>query len=194
MTYDEIRQAVHGYMHRNDAETVDNEPTAIDLARVKLGRDFFPESAAVLLQGLAIVNGVGQLPADFGQADTVKDAAGRDLDYQTPRGWARMVGTKETQGKFSITGDKLYVDGALASVDLLYYLAPQPIGPGQTSWLSEDYPDVWIWMGVAEQHRFVQDFESAQISEQYAYELAGKAVFRTRANRGGGSLRMVTRR
>ena len=194
MTYDEIRQAVHSYMHRNDVETIDNEPTALDLARVKLGRDFFPESAAVLLQGLAIVDGVGQLPADFGQADTVRVPGGGDLDYETPRGWARMQGTKETAGKFSIVGDKLNVDAALASVDLLYYLKADPIGTGQTSWLSADYPDVWIWMGVAEQHRFVQDFESAQIAEQYAYELAGKAVFRTRANRGGGTLRMVTRR
>lgn len=194
MTYDEVRAAVHAYMHRNDSETVDNEPTALDLARVKLARDFFPESAAVLVQGLPIVAGVGQLPADFGQADTVRDPSGQDLDYETPRGWARMLGSNETAGRFTIIADKIYTDGALASVNLLYYLKPEPIGTGETSWLSADYPDVWIWAGVAEQHRFVQDFESAQIAEQYAYDLAGKAVFRTRANRGGGTLRMVTRR
>jgi len=193
MTYDDVRAAVSRYMHRNDAETIDNEPTALDLARVKLGRDFFPESAAVWVRDLPIVAGVGQLPADFGQADTVRSGT-VDLSYETPRTWARLAGMHDTGGRFSITADKLYVDGALAWVDLLYYLRADAIGPGQTSWLSEDYPDVWIWMAVGEQHRFVQDFESAQFAEQYAYELAGKAVFRTRANRGGGTLRMVTRR
>jgi len=193
MTYDEIRAAVHAYMHRGDAETIDNEPTALDLARVKLGRDFFPESAAVWVRDLPIVAGVGQLPADFGQADTVRSGT-LDLLYETPRTWARLSGMRDTGGRFSITGDKLYVDGALAWVDLLYYLRPEPIGTGETSWLSEDYPDVWIWLSVAEQHRFVQDFESAQFAEQYAYQLAGDAVMRTRANRGGGSLRMSTRR
>lgn len=193
MTYDQIRAAVSRYVHRSDAETIDNEPTALDLARLRLGRDFFPESAAVLVT-LAVVDGAADLPADFGQADTVRDPAGSDLTYSTPRQWARMVGTKDTQGRFAISDGALMVDGALSSVSLLYYKRAEPISGSESNWLSEDYPDVWIWLGVAEQHRFVQDFESAQVSQDYAYGLATDAVMRTRANRGGGTLRMTTRR
>ena len=193
MNYDEVRAAVHGYMHRSDIETIDNEPTALELARVTLARDFFPESASVLVT-LPVLEGVADLPADFGQADTVKDPGGGDLLYETPRGWARRVGDKTTRGWFTVNGAQLLCDGALGSVVLLYYKTPPAIGPGQSSWLSEQYPDVWIWAGIAEQHRFVQDFESAKIAEDYAFSLAGEAVMRTRANTRGGALRMNPRR
>jgi hypothetical protein len=190
MTYDDVRAAVSGYMHRTDQETIDNEPTALELARERLSRDFFPESASVLLE-LAVVAGVAALPDDFGQADTVTGPDGEPLLYELPRVFMRGDGSK---GKFTIAGAELRVDGAIASVSLLYYKTAPPVGPGGTNWLSEQFPDVWIWQGVAEQHRFVQDFESAQIAEQHAMQVAADAVMRTRANRGGGSMRMSSRR
>ena len=190
MTYDQVRIAVSGYMHRTDQETIDNEPTALELARERLGRDFFPESASALVE-VVLLEGVGVLPADFGQADTVTAPDGEPLLYELPRVFLRGGAAR---GRFTITGGELIVAGAFASVSLLYYRTAPAVGPGGSNWLSEQYPDVWIWQGIAEQHRFVQDFESAQIAEQHAMQVAEQAVMRTRANRGGGSLRMTSRR
>jgi hypothetical protein len=194
MTYDEIRAAVNAYMHRTDPETVQNEPTAMELARAKLNRWFFPERASELVRDIVTApNGECMLPVDFGQADTVSTAEG-DMFYVTPREFARLTARGDTGGNFTVTGSTLHVDKSISKVSLLYYRQAEDIGTGQTSWLSDDFPDVWIWQSVSEQHRFCQDWESAMAAESYAKSLGDQALLQSRANRGGGSLKMTTRR
>lgn len=193
MTYDELRAALTAYAHRTDPETIANEPTALELARSRLGRHFFPELALAIEPALVPVAGVADLPATFGQADTVATAHG-DLAYQTPREWARAVARRDTDGKFTIAGTKLYVDPSIASVALTYYRQPEVIAAGASNWLSLSFPDVWLWEAVAEQHRFCQDGESAALAQGEASRLAAEAELETRGNKEGGALRMTSRR
>lgn len=193
MTYDELRAALHAYMARTDAEAVGNEDTALELARVKLNRSFHPEGAAVLVKTLAIAAGVGTLPADFAQADVVSTADG-DLTYSAPRDFTRMAGRGETRGAFTVAGTQLLVDGAVTSVALLYYRAADKVSGAASNWLCAGYADVWLWAAIGEQHRFVQDWESSMAADQYASSLAQQAELDSRANKAGGTLRMVSRR
>jgi hypothetical protein len=191
MSYDELRAALSAYMHRTDAETINNEPTALELARAKLNRWFFPEPSSTLMVSIPLVGGEAPLPVDYGQVDTVSTSYG-DLFYVTPREFARLTARGDTGGNFTVTGLQLLVDKAVGSVSLLYYRAAE--ATTTSNWLSEAFPDVWLWQGIAEQHRFVQDLESAMAAEQYARALGDGALIDTRANRGGGSLKMMTRR
>jgi hypothetical protein len=191
MTYDQVRAALSAYMHRTDIETIDNEPTALELARTWLNRWFFPEPSSALVQSVAMVNGEAMLPADYGQVDTVSTHEG-DLDYVTPREFARLVARQGTDGNFTVTGTQLMTGVSVAYVSLLYYR--QAEATSSSNWLSSQFPDVWIWAAIAEQHRYVQDFESAIAATNYARGLGDAALIDTRANRGGGSLKMTTRR
>ena len=194
MNYDELRAALTAYMHRTDPETIDNEPIAIELARAKLNRWFFPEASSTLLEPIAMTAGQAPLPVDYGQADTVSTAEG-DLFYVAPREYARLVARGDTGARFTVTGTTLHVDVAVATVSFLYYRQAEELLAGTDSnWLSEGFPDVWLWQSIAEQHRYVQDFESAMAAEKYARSLGDGALIDTRANRGGGSLKMISRR
>jgi|ERR1700752_3226831 len=193
MIYDEIRAAVDAYMHRTDPETVQNEATAMELARAKLNRWFFPERASVLVD-LVLSNGVADLPIDFGQADTVSTPAQGDLFYVSPREFARLTARGDTGGNFTVTGTQVHMDKVISAASLLYYRQAELIAVGGSNWLSEAFPDVWIWQAIAEQHRFCQDFESALVAEGYAKSLGDQALLETRANREGGSLKMTSRR
>jgi hypothetical protein len=199
MTYDELRGTLNQYMHRTDPETVANELNAIELARLKLARYFFPEQAANGLDVLFVDNGNGSatfpLPADFGQVDTVATSTAGDLQYVTIREFARLWARRQLAGVFTISGTGLSGDASLATavVRMSYYRAPERISGTEENWCSQFYGDVWLWQAIAEQHRFVQDAESAQLAEAYSEELAMSATNQTRANREGGVLRMSTR-
>lgn len=191
MTYTEVRAALSAYMHRTDPETINNEPIALELARQKLNRWFFPEPSSTLVRGVVMTAGETNLPADYGQVDTVSTAEG-DLFYVTPREFSRLVARGDTGGNFTVTGSSLSTDAAVATVSLLYYRQAEPTTT--SNWLSAGFADVWLWQGIAEQHRFVQDFESALAADSYAQSLGDRALLETRSNRGGGSLKMTSRR
>lgn len=196
MTYDELKTALRGYVHRGDAASTANEANALELARTMLGRSFFPEVAFAQAVDLPLVNGRGDLPVDFGQADVVvsKSAPTGDLLYCTPREFVRRS-AQGTEGQhFTITGTRLYTHPSRLLVNLNYYRTPAVITGAETNWLSETFPDVWLWAALAEQHRYVEDFDAAEVATEQWQSLAVKAADDTRANRGGGALRMVSRR
>lgn len=199
MNADELRAAVSAYMHRTDPETIANEPTAIELARLKLSRWFFPELASMTVVLTFTDAGDGSafapLPDDFGQADVLYVTGRGDLEYLTPRDFTRALVDKTRPNGYTIAGDVLQVQASLATLDgaLSYYRAPEPITGAAINWCSDAYADVWMWQAIAEQHRFVQDAESAQLAEAYAEELGSRSMDSTRANRQGGALRMTAR-
>jgi hypothetical protein len=199
MTFNELQAALHGYMHRDDPETVANEPTALEIARLKLARTFFPAVASEI-EPLAFtdnLNGTASapLPTDFGQADVLLVMGGGDLEYLTPREFARRWAQGRLAGVYTTEGVEVRAAASLVTTGALltYYRQPFTISGTEENWCSHSYPDVWLWQALAEQHRFVQDAESADLAEAYSEELAASATVNTRANREGGVLRMSTR-
>jgi hypothetical protein len=186
----EIRAAVNAYVHRQDPQTTNNETTAIAFAQAEISRNFFPREAYEIAT-LPVVDGVADLPADFGAADAVVTAAG-DLGFKNPREFAQLLAAGTTQSFYTLTGSELRVDPALTSVILNYYARPATLSnDSDTSWLSVSYPDLLTWMAIAEQQRFVQDWDQAGVSEGHAYAVADRATAASkRIEAAGGRLMM----
>ncbi len=200
MTYNQIVLALNDYMHRTDPETLTNAPVAMEMALLKLSRWFYPEPAAQVVPLAFVSNGDGTasvtVPFDLGQADTLYVGGIGDLEYLTARQFARRWADDELRGAYTITGSTIKAAASLATatrVTLTYYRAITAILPTESNWCSDTFPDVWLWQAIAEQHRFVQDAESAQLAEAYAEELGNAAMDQTRANVAGGALRMSSR-
>jgi len=195
MNYTQLKAALHAYVHREDAETTANEDTALELARANLSRWFFPEELSATLNPVAFVAGVAALPADFAAVDVLSTLKYGDFDPMPAREWMRAVMQKQTFGRFTVLGTNLVVD---ASVDatvaaLKYFTQVSVIAGAGTNVVSTKYPDVWLWQAVAEQHRFVQDFDAADAAQERALAIGTEAMTRSKGNNAGGSLRMASR-
>ena len=192
MTYDELRAALSAAMHRNDPETIANEPTALELARAIVAVSFFPRESEIVLPAFAVTDGMAELPADFGRAAAV----GEDLAYIAPRNWNRMItsAVRELRGKFTVYAGLLHVHPAVTSVAMVYNQQPAKITAGESNWLSEHYPSIWLYAAKAEQYRFIEDNESANNTDTYwrtlAQQLDGESE---RSRQSGGLIRMKSR-
>lgn len=190
MNLQQISDAVNSYIHRDDPQTLANVSTAIAFAQSEIARSFKPREAYEITL-LTAVNGAAPLPSDFGSADAVLTAQG-DLGYKAPREFATLAMQGGGQGLYTITGSQLLVDPALTEVRLCYYAKPAPlVAATDTNWLSDSYPDVLTWFAIAEQHRFVQDWDQASVAEGHGADVAGRAAaVSKRDEHSGGRLNM----
>lgn len=174
MTADQIQAALRAYTKRNDAETMANEPTALALSYQRVMRDFRAEEGLTLAT-VALVDGEGLLPADFGSVETINAAGVGELDYSTPREFANQRAVGTVANRYTVIYDRLLADGKYTALDVLHYSQPaQPTGSG-SSWLSTHYPDVWLHAALSEQWRFVQDYAAASESQAYWQRLKADA-------------------
>jgi hypothetical protein len=187
MTYDQIIAAVHDYVHRTDSETVANEARAVEFARLVLQRDFHPQEAWRFAT-LTLVDGRADLPADLAGLDAVTVEGFGELNFVGTREWATRVAERSTKGYHTVAGLELVCAGDVAAASVAYWARVEAISGTQTNYLSELYPDVWTWAGVAEQRRFVKDYEGAGAADATWQEIAGRAMAASRkgAASGGG--------
>jgi len=193
MTADELRAALNGYMKRDDPATVNNEPTALELARQEIAKSFFPmEAETVVNPPLVVVNGIAPLPADFGSAVAV----GRDMTYIPPRTWQRIIleAPENLGGCYSLFGKCLHVLPALNALAFVYNALPLPITGAQTNWLSVSYAGIWLHAARAEQYRFIEDNDSQATAETLWRGMVDDLTAKdARLRQSGGSLRMKSR-
>lgn len=190
MTRLQVQQAISARVQRTDAKVTSNELGAIALAQSYIERHFHPREA-LAVANVTLTAGVGTLPADFGEADSVANALGI-LDYESPREFIARGINRATDKCYTITGTQLRTAAATASVSLTYYARPAALtADGSTSWLTTWYEDVLIWCAVAEQHRLVQDWDQAEAAFAYARGLMGMAdTASKRAETAGGRMKM----
>jgi hypothetical protein len=190
MNYSELRTALSAYMKRADPETINNEPIALELARLTVGSTFHPREAEKTIAALPITAGAGALPADFGMALAVGD----DMAYLPPRSWQLLEGQGEADdltGQYTILAGQLLVHPAITSLRLSYFEQPKIIAGAESNWLSAYYAQVWLHAARAEQYRFIEDMESAGVADAYWQQLAGVLAGASETTRrAGGALRM----
>jgi len=194
MNLGEIKAAVRDYVHRADQRTQANETRAVQLAQLAIARTFYPREAYIYLPSLAIAGGVGTLPADFSQADSIAASSGQ-LEWISTREYDSRKVTGDFGPCYALSGTAILTDPAITSVSMGYYARPETlVDDADTSWLSVYYADVLLWMAVAEQQRFIEDFEAAGVSTMHAAQLAQMAADWSRRGEGsGGQLRMKGR-
>jgi hypothetical protein len=192
MTYDDLRAALSAYMKRTDPETIANEPTALEMARLAVAQVFFPREAELTVPALAIVGGASPLPTDYGRALAVGD----DLEYMPPRVWQLFEGTDTDAlaGSYTVLGGQLLVHPSITSLRFSYFGRPQAIIGAASNWLSTNFAPVWLHAARAEQYRFIEDMPSADQADAYwqglARTFAGESETTRRA---GGALKMKGR-
>jgi hypothetical protein len=184
----QVQEAVRAYCHRQDAETQANELRAIEFAQLNIGRAFFPREG-YKLETLTPIDGAAGLPTDYGVADVVADASG-ELDYIAPREFATARAAGTVGRRFSITGASLLVDASIASLEFGFYAKPAELTTdASVSWLSIYYADALVWAAVAEQMRFVQDFDAAEGAWAHAAMMLRNGTdYAKRAEHAGGGL------
>ena len=193
MTGAEIAAALHAYVHRQDADTVTNEPLALSLSWAAVSRVFYPREAWRLAP-VAVVGGKGPLPADFGRAISVSVAGQGQLRYVSVRDFTDLQADNTMAGAFTVDGASYNVAPAIESLATCYAAKlKQPTG-SEANWLTINYPDVWLHAAIAEQWRHVQDYEAAQASSAHWQGLAQAAMAQSeRAAQSGGGLAMKGR-
>lgn len=188
MNASDIAAALHAYVHRTDSDTVSNEPNALALGWAAVARLFYPRESWVIAQ-VAIVDGRGALPADFGRAIAVSVAGKGQLRYVSPREFTDLYAGSALGGVFTIDGASYAVDPAVTSIATVYAAKlAQPSG-ADSNWLTLTYPDVWLHAAIAEQWRYVQDYEAAKASTEHWQGLAQSCMAQSeRAAQSGGGL------
>lgn len=200
MNFEQMRQALHGYVHRDDQATVDNEPTALALSEAAIARRFFPRESYAAL-ALTLVDGAAPLPADFGTLEAIVGGMGAEMEYRSLRQYqAEAAGPEHLRpgNTYTLTSSEVLAAQAHGTLLGSYFTRP---APGYTeadltgaSWLSTFHPDVWLHAALAEQWRFLQDFEAAELTDAYWQRLADRAMADTRASmQSGGAVRMKGR-
>lgn len=192
MTFIELQAALNAYMKRTDPETVANEPVALEMARVVVAGSFFPLESEQVIDALAVVNGAADLPAFFGRAVAV----GADYAYVTPRDFARRIADDPGSllGCYTLAGGKLLTHPSETVLRLQYSARPAPISGSSTNWLSEHYAPVWLHAARAEQYRFIEDQQGADLADAYYQGLIAQLGQQSEASRqAGGAIRMKSR-
>jgi hypothetical protein len=95
---------------------------------------------------------------------------------------------------FAVNGAKLNVNPSELEVGMIYNRIPETITGGASNWLSTRYGDIWTQAAVAEQWRFLQDYEAADTTEAYWRDVAQRSAAASMTNQSaGGALRMTGR-
>lgn len=191
MNYGELKAALHGHIGREDSPTVANEDFALDMAAAAIVREMTPREADARAI-IALVNGVGPLPAGFVTARSVWAGTAALLAIDARESGPVFSGS-QGQGAHTIIGSDLVTWPGYASVSMIYTKAPDSIigQAAASNWLSQGYPDVWLWAAIEQQLRFGQDFEGAGQAGAVWTELARRATVASQAAAlSGGGLRM----
>jgi len=156
-TYAELKTQVAAWLHRNDL--TDRIPTFIEFATNRLTRSITsPRMEASTT--LNIVNGIASLPNDFRAAismtlGTVEYKAITAADMRA----MDQGGIRPTYPVYSIVNNQIKVYPAESSSPTFIYAVrlPNLVADGDTNWVLQDYPDVYLMAALAEARKFVLD-------------------------------------
>ena len=156
-TYAGLKTQVAAWLHRNDL--TDRIPTFIEFATNRLSRTITsPRMEASTT--LNIVNGIASLPSDFRAAiamtlGTVEYKAITAADMRA----MNQGGIRPTYPVYSIVNNQIKVYPADSSSPTFIYSVrlPNLVADGDTNWVLQDYPDVYLMASLAEARKFVLD-------------------------------------
>lgn len=162
----ELRTEVAAFLQRDDLTAI--IPTFITMATQRFSDELrTPEMEAVV--STTITSEWTQLPSDF-RAMRVLEGDGNVLEYRTPWQIQRLVQTDATPDYPVYTIQdmqfRIYPFQSSLPVELTYYAALTPlVNGGDTNWLLQKRPDVYLHGALVHAWLYVQDREAATFSQ-----------------------------
>jgi hypothetical protein len=174
-----LKSTVAAYVHRDDRGTMDNLLNAVQFAQNWIQQQFAPQESNKLGSLTFAAASAGPwaeapLPTGFGRFVVIQVAGSPALDYLDPRSFLERVAGPGIGNGFTIAGAAVLADASLVGVSALtnYILQPTTLAnDSDANYLTTAYADALVWAAVAEQHRFVQDWDQADLAEGRAVAL-----------------------
>lgn len=199
-SYSDLRNAVAGWLHRDDLSA--SIPDFIALAEARLNRDVRARQqlTSVTLATVATTQAVA-LPTDWLHFHRVRLVApDRPLTMLPGPDFAAMYRLSDTGAprNYTIEGSSLLlgpVPDAVYSIEAVYYAAiPALSDTAPANWLLTDWPSLYLYAALAESAPFVvSDSRRAMWESMYAADLAAAMSADRRARASGSALRIRAR-
>ena len=178
-TYTELQTQWTNYMHRADLEPQYDFTAGLIIAR--LGRDLRAQENELSVSLTTVADtGVG-LPVGFREmreVTAIENGLARALGYVTPVAFGNIGRASGSPIWYTMKEGKLYSKNA-GLVTLVYWSTPEDLVLNENTPTLDAYPDLYLYAGLAELSRFVQDEALAiQFMMYYKNELkeANKAA------------------
>lgn len=174
MNYSEITSAALGYSDReHDQEVLNKLDSFLKIVESRVNRVLKTQKMAVRVKLEAITgkNFYG-LPLDF---DGLRDIEVSNItgdvitpSYMSPEQINNRYNTSNKDIAYCIINDQLQIEPAQSdsTIELVYYRRVQELTALDDNWLSDTYPDCYIFGLLVEINSFVKDAEAAMMWDQ----------------------------
>lgn len=185
-TFAELRTEISSWLNRTDLTTAQlstlvNMAEADIRSKVKLRRDV--TLATGTLSGESLT-----LPATFLEARRF-ETGGKVRSYLEPQQYQRLKDSGISSGYFTILGANLLSLGSVNgdAYSLLYVAAPTPLSAdGDTNWLLQNYPQVYLYAALKHGGVYFKDPQAAQgYDVLWQQAVADLNAAEARGNQGG---------
>lgn len=198
--YSDLRNAVAGWLHRDDLAA--SIPDFIALAEARLNRELRvrQQLTSATLATVAATQAVA-LPTDWRHFHRVRLVApDRPLTMLPGADFAALYRLSDTGAprNYTIEGASLLlgpVPDAVYNIEAVYYAAIPALSDAEpTNWLLTDWPSLYLYAALAEAAPFSgADARRAMWESMYAADLAAATAADRRARASGSTLRIRAR-
>ena len=203
MTTATLQADIAAWMNRTDLTT--QIPGFIRIAESRIALDVRSWQMIVALTLTQPADGVTSsipVPLDWLEWDALW-ISGRPLDYVQPEVMAQFIraGNTASIAKYTMVGGKLIVGATIpttspaVAVATTYYQHVTPlVASGDTNWLLDTYPALYLYASLASACRFVKDDQrAAGYSDNYVNLLTDINSNATKAPKSGSQWRQRAR-
>lgn len=172
MNYSDIKSLALNYADRlDDAEVTSSFDSMLRLVEAKINRvlQVRGQTKRAYIQTEADKD-IYALPPDFAGMRTLTikvnqtDSNGTIATYRTPEMFSLLVSANAEEFMYTIFGNNIQISPKYDSqyLEMLYYSRVIPLSATATqNFISDSYPDAYIFGALVEINSFVKDFESA---------------------------------
>ena len=165
MNYEQIRTLALSYSDREDEEVISRIDDFILMAEARFNRAFEVGDMATRAV-LTLVEGLDYypLPPDFAGLRGITIDGCNTPEYLTIEQVNEAALTGADTLSYTIIGNQLWINpGQSAPVEIVYYQKIRNLSEADpTNWISNDFPDAYIFGILVEINSFVKDGESMQ--------------------------------
>lgn len=169
MNYTELISRLELYSKRSDVASI--APTVIEMAESRINRSLRVRAMESSLSGTIDGDNLIALPADFLAVKHIWPVGlpQASLFAQTLERIIQQNRTSGTPTGFAVTGEGLKFDGS-GDVAGVYFQKVPALATSTTNWLSEVYPEAYLYTSLSELGSYLLDDQMTVVYESKARE------------------------